>query len=83
MVLLFLVLASSAVLAQDFRKTTWGMSPEEVTAAESGLSYARWKLERTFIGLTFKGDICKVDYADSSWVAQMKEKQRAEYDAYF
>lgn len=132
--LLFLTLASSVLFAQDFRKTSWGMSPEAVTAAESGLefarldgttkfvltaradvmghggilnyifeddklviaqyrfddddqmstygevldaltekygapvesglTYARWKLERTFIGLTFTSALCKFDYAE-------------------
>ena len=51
--------------------------------ADSGDVYSRWKLERTFIGLSFKDDLCKVDYADEGWVADMKQKRMSEYDMYF
>jgi hypothetical protein len=52
-------------------------------AADSGDSYTRWTLPRTYIGLSFKDNLCKVDYADQGWVADMKEKRRADYDQLF
>jgi hypothetical protein len=148
-----LCLFALSASAQDFRKVTWGMSPDEVIAAEtelqfsrmngtsntllstrvevtghsgllnyifednklviaqyrfddeedmrtyneilnaltdkygapsdSGDSYSRWKLPRTYVGISFKNDICKVDYADQRWVADTREKRRAEYDSNF
>jgi hypothetical protein len=149
----FFFLAALSASAQDFRKVTWGMSPEEVISAESGLqfsrmngtantmlstrvdvtghsgllnyifqddklviaqyrfddeedmrtyneilnaltdkygapydsgdSYSRWKLERTYVGISFKDNLCRVDYADQKWVADTREKRRAEYDSNF
>ena len=51
--------------------------------ADSGDSYSHWKLPRTYIGISFKDNLCKVDYADQSWVADTKEKRKAEYDSMF
>ena len=145
-------LAALSAFGQDFRKVTWGMSPEEVISAEGlpftrmngtlktmlstkvdvmghsgvlnyifqenklvmaqyrfddeedmrtysevltaltdkygdpadfGDLYSRWRLERTYIGLSFKDNLCKVDYADAGWVADMKQKRMSEYDMYF
>ncbi len=148
-----LSLVALSASGQDFRTVTWGMSPDQVIAAEGGLqfsrmngtsntmlstrvdvlghsgllnyifeadklviaqyrfddeedmrtynevlnvltekygapsdfgdAYARWKLERTYVGLSFKDNLCKVDYADQGWVADTREKRRAEYEKFF
>ena len=51
--------------------------------ADSGDSYSHWKLPRTYIGISYKDNLCKVDYADQSWVAETKEKHKTEYDSMF
>jgi hypothetical protein len=148
-----LLLSAMSASAQDFRKVTWGMSVDDVIAAESGLEFseldgtsksmlsshvevmgrtgiltytfenqklviaqykfddeddmgtckdirsvltrkygaaadsgdtsARWNLPRTFISLSFKDNLCRVDYADQGWVSEVREKRRAEYDSLF
>lgn len=147
------LLASGIAFGQDFRKVTWGMSVDDVTAAEKDLHFSRmdgttksilsspvvvmgvsgtlayifedgklvmaqyrlddeddmrtyaavlaaltdkygqafdsdpvhsrWGTERTFIGLSFTNDLCRVDYADESWLSRIKQKQREEYDSLF
>jgi len=148
-----LFLCALAASAQDFRKVTWGMSIDDVTGAESSLSfnqqdaatstmlsarvyvmdrtgtlnyifesgklvigqyrfddeddmptfkeilgvlkkkygtpaasgatYSRWKTARTYVSLSFKDDVCRVDYADQSWVAAATDAQKAQYDSLF
>ncbi|MGO9412430.1 MAG: hypothetical protein ACLQCB_16980 [Spirochaetia bacterium] len=51
--------------------------------SDSGDSFSHWKLPRTYIGISFKDDVCKVVYADQGWVADAKENRKAEYDSFF
>ncbi len=48
-----------------------------------GESHALWVTDRTIIRLSFGSSLCRVDYADKAWVADMREKQKAEYDQLF
>ncbi|HTP60118.1 MAG TPA: hypothetical protein VMM82_14435 [Spirochaetia bacterium] len=52
-------------------------------ASSSGATYSRWKTARTYVSLSFKDDVCRVDYADPSWVAAATDKQKAQYDSLF
>ena len=51
--------------------------------ADSGDAIVRWKLPRTYISLSFKDNLCRVDYADQGWVADAKEKRKPEFDSFF
>lgn len=53
------------------------------TAASSGAAYSRWNTARTYVSLSFKDDVCRVDYADQAWVAAAKAQQKAQYDSLF
>jgi hypothetical protein len=51
--------------------------------ADSGDIIVHWKLARTYIGLSFKDNLRRVDYADQGCVADAKDKGKAEYDLLF
>jgi hypothetical protein len=53
------------------------------TAASSAAASSRWKSARTYISLSFKDDVCRVDYADQAWVAAAKDQQKAQYESLF